>query len=62
MGLNIGTLLGPPVTGFFIENYGWETATIPLAIMAIVGAIVFAFVKTYDHDDESRLAAAERQA
>ena len=49
VGLNIGTLLGPPVTGFFIENYGWEAATIPLTIAAIIGGILFIFVKTYYH-------------
>lgn len=60
VGLNVGTLLGPPITGFFIENYGWDVATVPLAVLALVGAVVFAFVKTYDHDDESREAALER--
>lgn len=49
VGLNIGTLLGPPITGFFIENYGWAAATVPLAIASIVGAILFFFVKTYYH-------------
>lgn len=49
VGLNIGTLLGPPVTGFFIENYGWHAATIPLAIASVAGAVLFFFVKTYDH-------------
>ena len=49
IGLNIGTLLGPPITGFFIENYGWDVATIPLAVAAIIGAVVFALVKTYYH-------------
>lgn len=50
VGLNIGTLLGPPVTGYFIEYYGWATATIPLALASIVGAVLFLFVKTYDHE------------
>lgn len=52
VGLNVGTLLGPPITGFFIENYGWEVATIPLAVAAAVGAIVFIFVKQYTNDKE----------
>jgi MFS family permease len=51
VGLNIGTLLGPPVTGYFIENFGWAVATVPLALASIVGAILFFFVKTYDHND-----------
>jgi predicted MFS family arabinose efflux permease len=54
VGLNIGTLLGPPVTGYFIENYGWATATVPLAAASVVGALLFIFVKTYDHNDEAR--------
>lgn len=58
VGLNIGTLLGPPVTGFFIENYGWQTATIPLTIAAVVGAILFLFVKTYDHEPKKEEATA----
>lgn len=69
VGLNIGTLLGPPITGFFIENYGWAAATVPLAIAAVFGAIVFALVKTYYHghsegvvpkgDPETQKAIAE---
>lgn len=50
VGLNIGTLLGPPVTGYFIEYYGWATATVPLAVASVIGAVLFIFVKTYDHD------------
>ena len=50
VGLNIGTLLGPPVTGLFIENFGWSVATIPLAIAAALGAIAFIFVKQYKAD------------
>ena len=50
VGLNVGTLLGPPVAGFLIENYGWDVATIPMAIMAALGAIVFIFVKQYKAD------------
>lgn len=49
IGLNIGTLLGPPITGYFIENFGWDVATIPLAAAAVLGAVVFALVKTYYH-------------
>lgn len=50
VGLNIGTLLGPPITGFFIECYGWDVATIPLAVAAAIGAVVFVFVKQYTPD------------
>ena len=57
-GLNIGTLLGPPVTGFFIENFGWGVATIPLAVASVLGAIAFFFVKTHDHDSDKATARA----
>lgn len=49
IGLNAGVLLGSPVTGFFIEHYGWAAATWPLAIASVAGAILFVFVKTYYH-------------
>ena len=58
VGLNIGTLLGPPVTGFFIENFGWGVATIPLAVASVLGAIAFFFVKTHDHDSDKATARA----
>ncbi|MCL1798151.1 MAG: MFS transporter [Eggerthellaceae bacterium] len=48
VGLNIGTLLGPPLTGWMIENYGWQEATIPLAAAAVLGGILMCLVKTYD--------------
>ena len=62
VGLNIGTLLGPPITGFFIENYGWSTATIPLVAAAVVGAVIFAFVKTYDEENLKIEAEAAKAA
>lgn len=62
VGLNIGTLLGPPITGFFIENYGWSTATIPLVAAAVVGAILFALVKTYDEENLKIEAEAAKAA
>ena len=58
VGLNIGTLLGPPVTGWMIENYGWQEATIPLAVAAIVGGILFCLVKTYDKKNSEQPEAA----
>ena len=62
VGLNIGTLLGPPVTGFFIENYGWSAATIPLAIASIVGAVLFFFVKTYYHGHSEGVVPMDQKA
>ena len=58
VGLNIGTLLGPPVTGFFIENYGWEAATIPLVVASVLGAVVFLFVKTHEHGNAEAVGHA----
>lgn len=52
VGLNIGTLLGPPITGYFIENFGWAEATIPLAVMSLLGAIAGFFIKTYNHGED----------
>ena len=46
------------VTGFFIENYGWGVATIPLAVASVLGAIAFFFVKTHDHDSDKATARA----
>ena len=51
VGLNVGTLLGPPLTGYFIETAGWQAATIPLVVGAIIGAVAFMLVKTYDHEE-----------
>lgn len=62
VGLNIGTLLGPPITGFFIENYGWAAATVPLAIASVVGAVLFLFVKTYYHGHSEGSMTPEEQA
>ena len=62
VGLNIGTLLGPPVTGFFIENYGWSAATVPLAIASIVGAVLFFFVKTYYHGHSEGVVPMDQKA
>jgi MFS family permease len=57
IGLNIGTLLGPVVTGWILDMpaqnvpFGmdnWAFATIPLAIASVIGGILFLFVKNYD--------------
>jgi predicted MFS family arabinose efflux permease len=50
VGLNLGTLVGPPLTGFLVENYGWGTATIPLAIASLVGMCLMLAVKLHNHD------------
>lgn len=61
VGLNIGTLLGPPLTGFFIENYGWAAATWPLVIVSVIGAILYCFVKTYYHSHSEGVMTKEEQ-
>jgi predicted MFS family arabinose efflux permease len=53
VGLNLGTLIGPPLTGFLIENYGWATATIPLAIASLIGMVLMWRVKLYNHDEQN---------
>ncbi len=44
---SLGMMLGAPITGYFIENYGWATATIPLAIVMVIGFILFSSAKIY---------------
>lgn len=53
VGLNVGTLIGPPLTGFFVEHYGWAAATWPLVIACISGAVLFVFVKAYPHRNDT---------
>lgn len=62
VGLNCGMLLGPPITGFFIENFGWASASWPLAIGAALGAVLFFFVKTYYHGHSEGSMTPEEQA
>ncbi len=61
IGLNAGVLLGSPVTGFFIEHFGWAAATWPLAIASVVGAVLFVFVKTYYHGHSEDVVPMEGQ-
>jgi predicted MFS family arabinose efflux permease len=50
VGLNLGTLIGPPLTGFLVESYGWSVATIPLAVASLVGMCLMFAVKLYSQD------------
>lgn len=52
IGLNLGTLFGPPVTGMVIESMGWHEATIPLCIASLLGAIFFCFVGVHTGDEK----------
>lgn len=47
VGLNLGTLLGPPVVGKFYETSP-AAATIPMTIAIVILVICFALIKTYD--------------
>lgn len=47
VGMNLGTILGPPMVGFAVENYGWEAGTLVLAASSILGMIVMARTKVY---------------
>lgn len=40
--MNIGTVIGPPITGMVIENFGWHIVALPLCGMI---AILILFVK-----------------
>lgn len=44
---NLGMVLGPPITGAVIENYGWATGTIPITISALIGLVLFSMVTVY---------------
>jgi sugar phosphate permease len=45
--------MGPPLTGFLVENYGWGIATIPLAIASLVGMCLMLAVKLHNHEKQS---------
>lgn len=55
VGLNIGTLVGPPLIGYFIESYDWTMAVIPMSAAAALAAVLFFFVKTYDTNADTEL-------
>jgi len=44
---NLGMLLGPPITGLFIENFGWNLGSMPMVVAAGLGLTFFCFVKIY---------------
>lgn len=52
IGMNIGMVLGPPLAGYFIENYSWQTTTIPLAMAALICALLFVTVQLYNEKGE----------
>lgn len=44
---NLGMLLGPPITGFTIEHFGWNLGSMPMVAASILGLILFCFAKIY---------------
>lgn len=50
MGMNLGMVFGPPITGAVIEAYGWVAGTIPLTIAGILSVVCLAMAKIYNHD------------
>lgn len=50
MGMNVGMVLGPPITGAVIDAYGWSAGTIPLTIAGVLTVFCMAMAKIYNHD------------
>ncbi|MEG0283822.1 MAG: MFS transporter [Erysipelotrichales bacterium] len=48
IGLNLGTLLSAPVSGWLVEMYGWSSIGFLFAGVALVGAFVAQRVKLYN--------------
>lgn len=44
---NLGILLGPPIAGYFIQEFGWHLGSIPMVVAAGLGLFFFCFVKIY---------------
>lgn len=45
IGLNLGTIIGAPVTGWSVESFGWSGAAILLAIVSLVGGLIVTRIK-----------------
>lgn len=45
IGLNLGTMIGAPLTGWSVESFGWQGASILLAGLAIIGGLVVTRIK-----------------
>ena len=48
VGMNIGIVLGPPIAGYFIEQFSWQFATLPMAAVILICAILIATIQLYD--------------
>lgn len=51
MCMNLGTVIGPPVIGYIIENISWHMATLPLCISILMSIFCICRVKLYKHAD-----------
>lgn len=47
---NLGMVLGPPVTGYMIETFGWSLGSLPMVAAALLGLLFLALVKIYPPD------------
>lgn len=45
--MNIGTVIGPPVTGYLVENFSWHIAVIPLCTLIAISVVLIHKVKFY---------------
>jgi predicted MFS family arabinose efflux permease len=58
---NLGMLLGPPVAGWSIEQFGWNLGSLPMVIAACFGLIFFIFVKIYPPNDKNNAEETTEQ-
>ncbi len=49
MGMNLGMVFGPPITGAVVEAYGWAAGTIPITIASLLSMALMAKAKIYVH-------------
>lgn len=52
IGMDAGMMLGPPVTGAIIENFGWAAGSIEIGICGILIAVFFALTQLYSEKGE----------
>jgi len=52
IGLNIGMMLGAPIAGAMIENFGWGAASIVNGIAGLLCAVFFALIQLYNEKGE----------
>ncbi|QIQ20559.1 MFS transporter [Zophobihabitans entericus] len=45
LGINVGILLGPPISGAVIENFGWTAGALTLALGTVLAALCLFLIK-----------------